>query len=191
MAFATVVISLFYIYLLKCITKPLLYTSMLLILILFLLAGAWSWMKKDDYDPVIAENNHNYCKYGAFAAWGIAGIYLIFICCCWKNISLGASIMEAAADFVTSTIRVIWLPIGGYALCVPYLCYWVVSAAFLYSVGEPYFKDMSFIAEIKWDDQTTYLWWFFLFALLWSIAFLICVQQFAIAATACQWYWGG
>jgi hypothetical protein len=50
MSFATVVISLFYIWLLKCITKPLLYTSMFLILILFILSGAWCWMKKDDFD---------------------------------------------------------------------------------------------------------------------------------------------
>ena len=60
--------------------------------------------------------------------------------------------MEAASAFVTSTIRVVFLPIGAYALCVPYLCYWVVSAVFLYSIGEPYFKESSFIAEIKWTD---------------------------------------
>jgi len=58
MSFASVFISLFYIYLLRCITKPLLYTSMLLILILFVLCGAWCWMKKSDYDPVFEENNY-------------------------------------------------------------------------------------------------------------------------------------
>jgi len=42
-SFGTIFISLFYIYLLKCITKPLLYTSMLLILIFFVLCGAWCW----------------------------------------------------------------------------------------------------------------------------------------------------
>lgn len=50
---------------------------------------------------------------------------------------------------------------------------------------------MSFFAEIKWTDNTTYLWWFFLFGLLWSIAYIICCQQFAIAATVCQWYFHG
>lgn len=58
MAFATVVISLVYIWLLKCITKPLLYTSMLLILILFAGAGYWSWMSKDDYDETLDEKNY-------------------------------------------------------------------------------------------------------------------------------------
>jgi hypothetical protein len=91
--------------------------------------------------------------------------------------------MEAASAFVTSTKRVLFLPIIAYAVCVPYLVYWVVSAVFLYSIGEPYFEENSFFAEIKWSDNTNYMWWFYLFALLWSIAFIICVQQFMIAAT--------
>jgi hypothetical protein len=33
--------------------------------------------------------------------------------------------------------------------------------------------------------------WFFVFALCWFISFFICVQQFMIAATACQWYFTG
>lgn len=51
----TIVISIVYIFLLKWITKPLLYTSMLLILIGFVLLGGWCWMKKDEYDRVTQE----------------------------------------------------------------------------------------------------------------------------------------
>ena len=191
MAAATIFISLFYIWLLKCITKPLLYTSMLLILLLFIASGALCWLKKGDYDPILEENNYNAAFAGAIVCWTLALLYFCFIVCCWKNIALGASIMEAASDFVTSTIRVIWLPIGAYILCVPYIAYWVVSAVYLYSIGEPYYKDMSLVAEIKWTDNTTYLWWFFLFGLLWTVAFIICAQQFMIAATVCQWYFSG
>jgi len=53
MAVATIFISLLYIGLLKWITKPLLYTSMFIILVGFVLLGGWCWMKKDEYDPVL------------------------------------------------------------------------------------------------------------------------------------------
>ena len=52
MAVASVVIDVVYIFLLRWITKPLLYTSMFLILVGFLLLGLWCWLKKDEYDPV-------------------------------------------------------------------------------------------------------------------------------------------
>lgn len=134
---ATIVISGFYIFLLKWITKPLLYISMLLILIGFILLGGWCWLKKDDYDKDLQANNYNLCFGGAIGAWVIGFIYFCCIVCCWKNISLGASIMEAASEFVTGNLRVLWLPILAYVLCVPYLCYWIVTAVFLYSIGEP------------------------------------------------------
>jgi len=101
MAGATFLISIIYIFLLKWITKPLLYISMVAILAAFLLLGMWAWIKKDDYDPKLESENYNYAKAGAMVAWVFAGIYFFFICCCWNNISLGASIMEAASVFVS------------------------------------------------------------------------------------------
>lgn len=185
MAIATIFISIFYIFLLKWITKPLLYVSMFIILVGFILVGGWSWLKKADYNPITEEKNYNICLYGAIGAWVVAFIYLCFIVCCWKNIVLGASIMECASEFVAGNIRVLLLPVISYLVCVPFIAYWVVTAVFLYSIGEPEFKNDSFFANIQWTDQTKYMWWFFLFGLLWCVAFIICLQQFMIAATVC------
>ena len=99
MAGGTVVISIVYIFLLKWITKPLLYTSMFIILIMFILLGAWSWTKQFDYDA--GSDDFMYAQIGAYVAWALSFLYLVFMCCCWNNISLGASIMEAASDFVS------------------------------------------------------------------------------------------
>jgi hypothetical protein len=46
MAGATFVITIIYIFLLKWITKPLLYVSMVIILAVFILLGGWCWIKK-------------------------------------------------------------------------------------------------------------------------------------------------
>jgi len=99
MAGATIVISAIYIFLLKWITKPLLYVSIVLIAIGFLLLGAFGFLHKDEYDK--ESNNYKYAFYGGIGAWVVGAIYIVIICCCWTNISLGASIMEAASDFVS------------------------------------------------------------------------------------------
>lgn len=33
--------------------------------------------------------------------------------------------------------------------------------------------------------------WYFVFALCWCLSFIICIQQYMIAATVCQWYYSG
>jgi len=101
MAFATVLIALVYVFLLKWIVKPVLYVSMVLILILFVLIGSWSFAKRADYDPTTQKKNFDAATAGAAVSWVAAALYALFMCCCWKNISLGASIMEAASAFVT------------------------------------------------------------------------------------------
>ena len=58
MCFVTLVIAVVYIFLLKWITKPLLYVSMVLILACFILLGGWCWIKKSTYDPVKEEKNY-------------------------------------------------------------------------------------------------------------------------------------
>jgi uncharacterized membrane protein YfcA len=50
MCVASVFITVIYVFLLKWITKPLLYVSMLIILICFILLGGWSWIKRSEYD---------------------------------------------------------------------------------------------------------------------------------------------
>lgn len=155
MCAGTFVIAAVYIFLLKWLTKPLLYISMFIIFIGFGLLAAFLWMKKEDYATEVCgmvkgddgketnvcakPMNYQYCLYGGIGAAIIDAIYLMFICCCWKNISLGASIMECASQFVASTLRVVLLPIGAYVICVPFIAYWTVTAVYLYSMGTPTF----------------------------------------------------
>lgn len=58
MCVVTLVIAIVYIFLLKWITKPLLYVSMLLILVFFILLGGWCWIKRSQYDPENEKQNY-------------------------------------------------------------------------------------------------------------------------------------
>lgn len=149
MCCGTILIALIYVFALKWIVKPVLYISMLIILVMFVLFGAWSWMKRSEFDPVTQKKNYDYATIGAGVAWGLAFLYACFMCCCWSNISLGASIMEAASDFVTSNVRIVFLPVVAYIVSLLFFAYWGVTAVYLYGVGDPTFDAKLPIAVIK------------------------------------------
>jgi hypothetical protein len=188
MCAGTILIALAYVFALKWIVKPILYISMVIILVMFILFGTWSFMKRSEYDAVTQKKNYDYATAGAGIGWGLAFLYACFMCCCWSNISLGASIMEAASAFVTSNIRIIFLPIFAYLISLIFFAYWGVTAVYLYGVGTPTYNELLPIATIKNNEQTTYIAWYFLFGLLWVVAFFICLQQFIIASMTCMWY---
>jgi len=31
-------------------------------------------------------------KYGSYVLWGMAGLYCLCICCCWKSIRIGIAV---------------------------------------------------------------------------------------------------
>ena len=51
-------IAFIYIFLLKWITKPLLYISMFLILAMFILLGIWCWLKRTEYNQETQKKNY-------------------------------------------------------------------------------------------------------------------------------------
>lgn len=136
MSGVTILISMFYIWLLKWITKPLLYVSMLLILLCFLILGAFCYTEMVTFDPELEADNYNMALAGMCVSWGVGLLYLICICCCWKNIALGASIMECASEFVAGNVRIVALPVIAYIIVIPIFIMWTFCAIYLYSIGE-------------------------------------------------------
>ena len=144
------------------------------------------------FDPELEEKNYTYAMVGTIVAWTLAFLYLCFICCCWKNISLGASIMECASEFVTDNLKVAFLPLLGYLACIPLFVFWVVAVTYIYTRGDVEKPgEGSYVALIEVDDNTKHVLWFMLFALFWGCAFFICLQQFMLAAMVCMWYYEG
>lgn len=76
---------------------------------------------------------------GAIVAAIITFLYVIFLCCNWKNIAIGADIMAAAGDFVSTCPRITLVPIFCYILCLPVVAWYAATNVYLYSTGEPKF----------------------------------------------------
>ena len=100
MAFVAPCITVFYVWLLKTATKPLLYTSLVLIFLFGCATGYFAYLETQ---AMPNKESHEYMAAvaGSFVIWIIVVLYTCFIVCNWRNIALGASIMETASDFVT------------------------------------------------------------------------------------------
>ena len=146
-------------------------------------------MKKDDYEVDSSEFQGMFA--GSIIFWSIAGLYICFMCCQWKNIALGASILQASSDFLSSNTRIILMPVFIYILMIPIAGVWLFSTVHLMSLGTPYYIPDSYVSGMIYENTITYLFLFMLFGLFWVIAFLDAIQMFSIAATCCMWYFSG
>ena len=91
MSICTVIISIIYVWLLKIIVKPILYTSMLIILLMFLVMAAYGYQVAQQYEK--DSDDWKMAMAGSITCGVVGLLYALFICCQWTNIKLGASIM--------------------------------------------------------------------------------------------------
>ncbi len=64
-------------------------------------------------------------------------IYIIIIACLWTDIKIGACIMEASGDFMSSNIKVIVVPIIATVMFLPFILWWAATIIYLFGMGTP------------------------------------------------------
>ena len=96
MGVVTFIITLTYIWMLKCMTKPLLYSSLLIIFALGVGSGYYAFSKTMEIEDT-SSNEYKIALAGSIIIWIIVALYTLFVCCSWSSIRLGASVMEAAS----------------------------------------------------------------------------------------------
>ena len=94
--------------------------------------------------------------YTSYGLWGLTGLYVLIILCLCNRIRLGVAIIKTTARFIQNTWSIFFVPIVFTVLLCAFIGYWVVTAAFIFSVGEvgPRDSPFSFLTEVKWSDQT-------------------------------------
>lgn len=105
--------------------------------------------------------------------WVLAGIYGLILLCCCSRIRLGIAILEATSDFVRKNMTIFFIPLVFFFIIGMWVTFWVVSAIYVYSVGDPYRTTGGLYSNIHWDDTTRYVWIYHLFGLFWVSAFII------------------
>lgn len=96
--------------------------------------------------------------------------------------------MQATSDFVRRTCSIFFVPFLFFFLIGCWVVFWVISAIYVYSVGEVQRGEDYPVADIEWNTTTRYVWIYHLFGLFWISAFIIGMAQFVIAVATCTWY---
>lgn len=190
MAIFALIATIGYIWILKFATKPLLYSSLILIFLLGCGTGIYASSQADAFEN---KNSKEYAaaKAGSYVIWAIVALYCFFICCNWKAISLGASIMETASEFIVENKNIIYVPVIAYVTCLPIIIWWTASAVFIYGLGRPVFNEKTFVAELEGTESSDYMFNYFVFGLFWILSFIMAMQVFITSCTACMWYFTG
>lgn len=188
MGFMSFIITLIYMFLLKWITKPILYVSLFLIFIFGALVTAWCLQRMQQFPK--DSDDYNYSMAGGIVAGVLTLLYVIFLCCNWTNIAIGADIMGAAGDFLSSNSRLAFVPVICYLLCLPIVAWYAATNVYMYSMGTPEFVKDQMFASMKDEKSIEIMFWVFMFGFFWIIAFIIAILQFTIAASAALWYFG-
>jgi choline transporter-like protein 2/4/5 len=149
-----------------------------------------TWIFVLSYDYESPDNNWLYMKIYGGIGWGLAIAFVCLLCCFTGSLRVAIAVLEAAADFVTDTLRVLLVPVISFFVTFAWIVLWTVVALFIYSVGTISAGGVTSgtIKKVEWEPQTRYFWYYHYFALLWWTAMLIALAQFIIIVSCCTWY---
>jgi len=131
-----------------------------------------------------------YMTYGSYTLWGLAGLMLILMLCCYNAIKLGIAVFKTTAMYIAANMQIFLLPLWGFVVCSLWLVIWFSGSIMVFSTGTPAPRDApyAFLTEIKWTDLTKYVFFFQVFMLFWINAFIVGCTEFIIGCSAVIWY---
>jgi len=111
------------------------------------------------------------------------------MCCSLNSLLLGIAVFKTTCEYVSKNSYVMYLPTVSTLLSVVWFFIWILSAVFIFSIGEPKPReDFPMITEIEWTTSSRWMVAYHLFALLWVNEFIYSSVQFIIGASTCIWY---
>jgi len=187
-ALVSVVFGYLYLFVIRLIGGAIIWISFVLIVLALAGGGFYTYFYlRPTYDP--SNPTYEYLAYGAYTLWGLSGLTMILLCCCYNAVKLGIAVFKTTSQYVQANMQIFFLPAWATVVCVAWLCLWMGSAVFVFSVGTPMPREgYEFITEIKWSDETRYIFFYHVFGLFWINAFIIGCTEFIIGASACLWY---
>ena len=168
-----VVLGMIYMILVRCFAGVIIWFSILGIMAILGAGGYWVYLYRTHYETT--DNNYKYVQYGAYTLWGIDGVFLILVLCCFSRIRLAVAIMKVTGSFILNTPQILFLPLIFIIISLAWIAAWTFTAVYLFSVGniEPRPDPLAFMTTVAWTKQTRYIFLYHLFGGLWVNAFII------------------
>jgi solute carrier family 44 (choline transporter-like protein), member 1 len=87
------------------------------------------------------EDDPKKLKLIGYIFFGIAGLYLILLCCSYSRIKLAIAILKCSGRFMMENRLVLLIPPITFVISLLYFSYWVLVSLYLYSSGTVSQKD--------------------------------------------------
>jgi len=150
--------------------------------------------QEDSY--VFNELNKTASERKTWLLWGLIGfgvLALVFACCVvlgWKSLKLAIDVIDASADFLYKTKRVVLVPILYFVVTLIVVFVWLGMLVCVASMNkiEPH-KTIPQAKKITATSDFNY-WalWYMLFGLLWLVSFIQYKTQFIVQVSAASYY---
>jgi len=97
----------------------------------------------------------------------------LILCCC-NAIKVGVAVFKTTVSFVKANMIIFVLPAVVSLITMLWFFIWLFAAVFIFSVGSPQPReDYPFVTEVKWAEETRYIFLYHVFGLLWINSFIV------------------
>lgn len=126
---------------------------------------------------------------GCVAGGIMSGLYTCCVWCYWSDLETAINVVDASADFLADTFRIIFTPMFHFLLTFIVLLLWVAAMACVISMNDieasTTFPQMK---NLTWRDDVWYMSLFMFFGLLWLTALIDYINRFIVICSASTYY---
>jgi solute carrier family 44 (choline transporter-like protein), member 2/4/5 len=187
-----VVVSIFYLILLRYFIGVLVWLVISSLIILALLTGFY--FNYLIYTKNYTTNNQLYL-YWLFAiiAYALGILLFVAVCCLKKRIDLAVVVMKSATIFIKDLWSILLVPVFMFFVTLATISFWVAAIVYLYSSGTVTFQEQPdypncYSTTIQVNRTLKNAMWFELFGIVWVNSFQVALLQFIISYACAVWY---
>jgi hypothetical protein len=200
----SIVYSILFIYFLSIFGETIAWICVVLIQLAFIgaaAAGYFAWTAQKEkvaaldqtdlasnYDEEKKTENLMMLGMGVFGL--LALLFACGICCKFSELKTAIDVVDASADFLAKTKRVIGVPFVFFFLSIISVLVWSGSFAAVISMNHIEVNpDIPQGKNLVWEPKIKYMALYMFFGILWVTAFFEYCSTFTIMVSACTYYW--
>lgn len=201
MMFASLVLSILMIILLRYIAYWVIWTAYWVLLIASTVLLGWLWWLyvdyKEDYDWY-GDNNltapdsakENVDMFLALAiVWSIlGGALIILMLFMHSRIALVVALFQEAGDAIGKMPLLVFYPIITFVVGLGVIFYFMFVLLYLWTAGETRVDNVTQHVSFEKTEELVGWYWYHLFGFFWTFEFILAMQEIVVAGAVASWY---
>ncbi|EGC31065.1 hypothetical protein DICPUDRAFT_57949 [Dictyostelium purpureum] len=119
----------------------------------------------------------------------ICGIFALILLALFSRIRIAIRIIKESSRAVGIMPSIFFFPVFIFILLAGFILYWVYIGIYLGTAGEPEYDENYRFIGYNADDTLRKIQIYHFFGFLWTIAFILALNQTTIAGAVASWYW--